>query len=84
MTLPLESEKILASAIQPHLLSYCARTDLFAVVTQEEVVDVYRFSGQRAFTVKRKDAATSVVGLQWIRDGLLDQLEHHKSQKLIN
>lgn len=43
---------------------------MFAVVTQEEQVDVYRLGGQRAFTVKRKGPSISVIGLRWIRDGL--------------
>lgn len=67
--LPLLSEKTLPYAIRPHLLAYCPRTDLFAVVTQEEVIEVYRLGGQRAFSVKRKSPQTTIVGLQWIRNG---------------
>lgn len=68
--LPLLSEKALPYAIRPHLLAYCSRTDLFAIVTQDEVIEVYRLGGQRAFSVKRKSPQTTVVGLQWIRNGL--------------
>ena len=67
--LPLQSEKVLSYAINPHLLAYCPRTDLLAVVTQDEVIEIYRIGGQRAFVVKRKSPSTTIVGLEWIRDG---------------
>lgn len=67
--LPLQSEKSLSYTINPHLLAYCPRTDLLAVVTQDEVIEVYRIGGQRAFVVKRKNPSTTIVGLEWIRDG---------------
>jgi hypothetical protein len=67
--LPLQSEKALAYTIKPHLLAYCPRTDLLAVVTQDEVIEVYRIGGQRAFVIKRKSPSTTIVGLEWIRDG---------------
>ncbi|KAH0286301.1 hypothetical protein KCU62_g6841, partial [Aureobasidium sp. EXF-3399] len=67
--LPLQSEKALSYTIKPHLLAYCPRTDLLAVVTQDEVIEVYRIGGQRAFVVKRKSPSTVAVGLEWIRDG---------------
>jgi len=69
--LPLQSEKALSYTIKPHLLAYCPRTDLLAVVTQDEVIEVYRIGGQRAFVVKRKTPSTIIVGLEWIRDGWL-------------
>jgi hypothetical protein len=67
--LPLQSEKALSYTIKPHLLAYCPRTDLLAVVTQDEVIEVYRIGGQRAFVVKRKSPSTTIVGLGWIREG---------------
>ncbi|KEQ61986.1 uncharacterized protein M437DRAFT_50508, partial [Aureobasidium melanogenum CBS 110374] len=67
--LPLQSEKSLSYTINPHLLAYCPRTDLLAIVTQDEVIEVYRIGGQRAFVVKRKSPSTNIVGIQWIRDG---------------
>ncbi|KAI4723361.1 hypothetical protein E4T48_00515 [Aureobasidium sp. EXF-10727] len=67
--LPLQSEKALSYTINPHLLAYCPRTDLLAVVTKDEVIEVYRIGGQRAFVVKRKTPSTNIVGLEWIRDG---------------
>lgn len=67
--LPVQSEKVLSYAINPHLLAYCPRTDLLAVVTQDEVIEVYRIGGQHAFVVKRKSPSTTIVGLEWIRDG---------------
>lgn len=70
--LPMQAEKLLSHTIRPHLLAYCSRTDLFAVVNDEEVIDVYRLSGQRAFSVKRKSPSSRVVGLEWIRDGMSD------------
>ncbi|KAG9666895.1 hypothetical protein KCU99_g9369, partial [Aureobasidium melanogenum] len=39
------------------------------IVTQDEVIEVYRIGGQRAFVVKRKSPSTTIVGLEWIRDG---------------
>ncbi|GAB7349829.1 hypothetical protein MBLNU459_g0535t1 [Dothideomycetes sp. NU459] len=66
--LVLESEKIVSVAIQSGLLTVCPRTDLLAVVTVDETVNVYRYGGQRAFSVKRI-GATAVVSLRWIRDG---------------
>jgi anaphase-promoting complex subunit 4 len=70
--LPLQSEKALPYTIKPHPLAYCPRTDLLAVVTQDEVIEVYRIGGQRAFVVKRKSPSTVIVGLEWIRDGWSD------------
>lgn len=67
--LPLLAEKLLSLPIRPNLLAYCSRTDLLALVNQEEQVDVYRLGGQRAFSVKRKGPSIGVVGLEWIRDG---------------
>ncbi|TIA07215.1 hypothetical protein D6C80_09909 [Aureobasidium pullulans] len=67
--LSVQSEKVLSYAINPHLLAYCPRTDLLAVVTQDEVIEIYRIGGQRAFVVKRKSPSTTIVGLEWIRDG---------------
>lgn len=67
--LPLQSEKALSYTIKPRLLAYCPRTDLLAVVTQDEVIEVYRIGGQRAFSIKRKSTSTVVVGVEWIRDG---------------
>lgn len=71
--LPLQAEKVLPHAIRPHLLAYCSRTDLFAVVNDEEIADVYRLGGQKAFSVRRKSPSITVVGLEWIRDGLFMQ-----------
>ena len=68
--LPVQAEKVLPYSIHPHLLAYCTRTDLFAVVNDEEVVDVYRLRGQKAFSVKRKSPTSVVVGLKWIRNGM--------------
>jgi anaphase-promoting complex subunit 4 len=70
MKLPLQLDKALPYAIRPQLLAYCPRTDLLAVVTQEEVIEVYRIGGQRAFLVKRKSPSITIVGLRWIRNGL--------------
>ncbi|KAL1296712.1 hypothetical protein AAFC00_000186 [Neodothiora populina] len=67
--LSIHAEKTLSQPIRPHLLSYCPRIDLFAVVNSEESVDVYRLGGQRAFNVKRRSPSSKVVGLEWIRDG---------------
>jgi anaphase-promoting complex subunit 4 len=72
--LPLQSEKALSYTIKPHLLAYCPRTDLLAVVTQDEVIEVYRIGGQRAFVVKRKSPSTVIFGLEWIRDGWSDYI----------
>jgi anaphase-promoting complex subunit 4 len=72
--LPLQSEKALSYTIKPHLLAYCPRTDLLAVVTQDEVIEVYRIGGQRAFVVKRKGPSTFIFGLKWIRDGWSDYI----------
>lgn len=71
--LPTLADKVLSNAIHPHLLAYCSRTDLLAVVSLEETVDVYRFGGQRAFSVKKRSQSGKIVGLHWIRDGTLDE-----------
>jgi anaphase-promoting complex subunit 4 len=78
--LPLQSEKALSYTIKPHLLAYCPRTDLLAVVTQDEVIEVYRIGGQRAFVVKRKSPSTIIVGLEWIRGGWFHRLPRHVLQ----
>lgn len=71
--LRLQAEKVLQNTIRPHLLAYCSRTDLLAVVSDDEVVEVYRIGGQRAFSIKRKSPSVSVVGLQWVRNGVFIQ-----------
>ncbi|KAF2815774.1 uncharacterized protein BDZ99DRAFT_505466 [Mytilinidion resinicola] len=53
----LHAEKTLLHPVKPHLLTYCPTMDLVATVSEEEEVDVWRISGQRAFGVKRKGMA---------------------------
>jgi hypothetical protein len=64
-----QAEKILLHPIHPHLLAYCPTMDLIAVVTDEENLDVYRISGQRAFGLKRKSEDVGVDALQWEFNG---------------
>ena len=64
-----QAEKILLQPIHAHLVTYCPTMDLIAVVTEEETVDVYRISGQRAFGLKRKSESVCVDALQWEFNG---------------
>lgn len=71
--LPLLVEKNLPYSIRSGLVAYDSRTDLLAVVTEEENIEVYRLGGQRAFTVKRRTDRYGeelvVEQLRWIRGG---------------
>lgn len=64
-----QAEKILLHPIHPHLIAYCPTMDLIAIVTDEENLDVYRISGQRAFGLKRKSEDVSIDALQWEFNG---------------
>jgi anaphase-promoting complex subunit 4 len=64
-----QAEKILLFPIHPYLIAYCPTMDLIAVVTSEENLDVYRFNGQRAFGLKRKNEDVTVDALQWEFNG---------------
>lgn len=43
--------------------------DLVAVITNEEQLDVYRFNGQRAFGLQRKNASSTVSSICWKYNG---------------
>jgi hypothetical protein len=43
--------------------------DLVAVVNQDEQLNVYRFGGQRAFGLQRRNATSKVISLCWKFNG---------------
>ncbi|KAF2672956.1 hypothetical protein BT63DRAFT_382837 [Microthyrium microscopicum] len=61
--------KILGQEVQPNLLRCCPTMDLIATVTRDERVEVFRLSGQRAFSVQRKKKDTKVTSLCWKYNG---------------
>jgi hypothetical protein len=44
--------------------------DLVAVGNQEEQLNVYRFGGQRAFGLQRRNGGSKVVSLGWKFNGM--------------
>lgn len=60
--------KVLPSAVQPDVLSWCPTMDLIAFVSKENHIWIYRSNGQRvwSFPLKRDD---SLVKLCWSPDG---------------
>ena len=67
--LPLLAEKTLPHNIKPGLLAYEPRTELIAVVSETNDVDIYRQSGQRAVHVQHTDLSGEITCIQWIFDG---------------
>lgn len=68
-SLLLQAEKALPGPIRPELLTYCPTMDMIAVVTEEQVLDVYRLDGQKAFTRKRKGDDLVVESVCWKFNG---------------
>lgn len=44
--------------------------DLVAVVNQDEQLNVYRFGGQRAFGLQRRQGSGKVISLCWKFNGI--------------
>lgn len=44
--------------------------DLVAVVNQDEQLNVYRFGGQRAFGLQRRQGSSKVISLCWKFNGI--------------
>ncbi|QDS77693.1 hypothetical protein FKW77_003762 [Venturia effusa] len=65
----LQAEKILPQPIHPHLIACCPTMDLVAVVNQDEQLNVYRFGGQRAFGLQRRQGSSKVTSLCWKFNG---------------
>ncbi|TID17887.1 hypothetical protein E6O75_ATG10532 [Venturia nashicola] len=65
----LQAEKILPQPIHPHLIACCPTMDLVAVVNQDEQLNVYRFGGQRAFGLQRRQGSSKVISLCWKFNG---------------
>ena len=69
LRLSLLAEKILPYTIKPGLLAYEPRTELIAVVSESDDVDIYRQGGQRAIHIQHKDLSGIVTCMQWISEG---------------
>ena len=68
----LRCEKRFQAPLQPNLISLCPRLDLVAMVSSETQLEVYRFSGQRAFAHSRLNASEGrIEGMVWQPDGML-------------
>jgi hypothetical protein len=65
----LQAEKEFAQPIRLRLTRCCPTMDLVAVITNEEQLDVYRFNGQRAFGLQRKNASSTVSSVCWKYNG---------------
>lgn len=59
------------SQIKPDLVRCCPTMDLIAYVTVDERVDVFRFGGQRAFTLQRKEPNVKVSSVCWKYNGIV-------------
>jgi anaphase-promoting complex subunit 4 len=65
----LQAEKTFAQPVRLRLTRCCPTMDLVAVVTNEEQLDVYRFNGQRAFGLQRKNSSSTVSSICWKYNG---------------
>ncbi|KAF1811483.1 hypothetical protein P152DRAFT_515037 [Eremomyces bilateralis CBS 781.70] len=65
----LQAEKTLARQLRANLVSCCPTMDLVAVVTQDEQLEVYRFNGQKAFGLHRRNPDTTVQSICWKFNG---------------
>src|SRR5215469_2309566 len=70
-TMLLQAEKEFSQPINLKLTRCCPTMDLVAVITNEENLDVYRFNGQRAFGLQRKNASSTVSSICWKYNGNL-------------
>ena len=68
--LVLLAEKTLPYAIDVNLTAYEPRTDLIAVATNQNDIDIYRLGGQRASTIKRKETDGAVTCMHWVLEGI--------------
>jgi hypothetical protein len=66
----LEAEGLFSQSVR--LLSCCPTLNLLATVSTNEAVDVYRFSGQRAYGAKRRGDNAAVNSICWKYDGMLN------------
>jgi anaphase-promoting complex subunit 4 len=64
------SSKTFPVQYQPKLTTCCPTMDLVALTTVEERVDVYRFGGQKAFGVQRKEPGVKVESVCWKYNGM--------------
>ncbi|PNS15215.1 Anaphase-promoting complex subunit 4 [Sphaceloma murrayae] len=69
--LPLLGEQHLAQVVQSRLLQYDGRTDLTAVVSDDNAVSVYRLGGQRNIHIEVEDLSGKPACLSWARNGEL-------------
>lgn len=60
-----------ASQINTDMVRCCPTMDLIAYVTAEERVDIFRFGGQRAFTLQRKEPDLKVTSICWKYNGTI-------------
>jgi len=67
----LQAEKEFAQPVRLRLTRCCPTMDLVAVITNEEQLDVYRFNGQRAFGLQRKNPSSAVSSICWKYNGNL-------------
>jgi anaphase-promoting complex subunit 4 len=61
--------KSLASQIKPEFVRCCPTMDLIAYVTAQERVEVFRFGGQLAYSLHRREPDAKVVSLCWKYNG---------------
>jgi len=59
-----------AQPVNLNLARCCPTMDLVAVVTSDEQLDVYRFNGQRAFGLQRKNPESKVSSVCWKYNGI--------------
>ena len=72
----LHNEKLLLQPAHERFVACCPTMDLIAVVNQEERLDVYRFNGQRAFGLQRRNADATVQSLSWKFNGEKNLRQH--------
>lgn len=64
-----EWDKVLPHAVHCHQISLCPSLDLLAAVTGHNQLEVFRFSGQRAFGYKSSSPSGSIDKICWHPNG---------------
>lgn len=69
LKLLVHADGVLPQPVQPHLIACCPTMDLIAFVNQDEQLNVYRFGGQRAFGLQKRNGTGNIVSLGWKFNG---------------
>ena len=67
--LHMQSETVLHHVVKDGLLAYESRTELIAIVTASDDVEVFRLGGQRVLSLKQKELTGVPTCIRWASHG---------------